>query len=191
MRPIDEVRAVVICRANQCRSPLGEAILRRELASEHSTTGAVSSAGLHAYPGAAASDGSVLIARKMRLDLSDHSSSPITPEILEWGNLFLCMEPVQVMDLCQRYEAPLESSFAVLELAERASVRADRPAQSMQEWLEHVGQERSGLDLLQHSRDWSIADPVGKSMRHYKRMAATLETALQQIARSLAQTGPS
>lgn len=82
-----------ICTGNTCRSPMAEAIARavaRERGLEDVT---MSSAGVSAVRGSAASDGATLVALEHGLDLSGHRSQPLTPALLEEADIVLAMGP--------------------------------------------------------------------------------------------------
>ena len=56
----------------------------------------VSSAGTNAWDGSAASDGALLIGMERGLDLSEHRSRQLTPEIVSESDLILAMSPTHV-----------------------------------------------------------------------------------------------
>lgn len=80
-----------VCTGNSCRSPLAEAIARREIAERGWSHVAVASAGIAAVAGAPASDGAVQVAREQGIDLSQHRTQPLTPELIDWADLVLAM----------------------------------------------------------------------------------------------------
>lgn len=79
-----------VCTGNTCRSPLAEAVCKRLLADRlncptdelESRGFVVSSAGVMAYPGEAASPGAVVAAAELGADLMAHRSRPVNPELL-------------------------------------------------------------------------------------------------------------
>lgn len=89
------VRLLVVCTANQCRSPLGEVIARADL-ERRGVRAEVASAGF--LPGGSpAAEGSVLAASRRGLDLSAHVSRRLEPELLESADVVLAMEGAHVM----------------------------------------------------------------------------------------------
>ncbi len=87
------LRILFVCTGNTCRSPLAEAIARREL--EGAPGGfEVASAGTAAADGSFASSGALEVARENGLDLESFQSRRLTPEMLEAGDVVLVMEPV-------------------------------------------------------------------------------------------------
>lgn len=86
-----------VCTGNTCRSPLAE-VLARKHAAERGLDGRVTilSAGTGAGEGWPASEGSATVASSHGLDLSDHRSSVLTPELAERVDLVLGMTPSHV-----------------------------------------------------------------------------------------------
>jgi len=79
-----------VCTGNTCRSPLAEAMARK-LAGERKLDVIFSSAGTSAFPGSAASDGSILVGLERALDLSAHRSRMLSRELVDDAALVLCM----------------------------------------------------------------------------------------------------
>ena len=84
-------RVLLVCTGNICRSPLGEALLRRALTERGLPTVEVTSAGTGAWDGAPASEGAYLVALERGLDLSGHRARLLTRELVEQADLVLTM----------------------------------------------------------------------------------------------------
>lgn len=84
-------RILFVCTGNTCRSPLAEAIARRELADGDFEVG---SAGTGAEDGTFASSGSLEVAREHGLDLEAFHSRRLEEEIVDQADAILVMEPV-------------------------------------------------------------------------------------------------
>lgn len=80
-----------VCTGNTCRSPLAEGIARHVIGERGFTNISVSSAGISTWDGAAASDGSLLVALEHGIDLSAHRSTPLSAELVEDAQLILTM----------------------------------------------------------------------------------------------------
>ena len=80
-----------VCTGNTCRSPLAEAIARREARIRGLEGLSFRSAGTHASEGAPASEGSAAVGREAGLDLASHTSTPLDRELLDWADLVLCL----------------------------------------------------------------------------------------------------
>ncbi len=83
---------LVVCTANICRSPVGEALIRDRLQKRGLTDWTVSSAGTWAMRQRGASRNSVIVMERQGLDISNHVSRMITDEDMRKANLVLCME---------------------------------------------------------------------------------------------------
>ena len=80
-----------VCTGNICRSPLAEALCRRELEHRGMSDITVSSAGTGAWDGAPASEGAYLVALEHELDLSGHRARLLTRNVVESADLILTM----------------------------------------------------------------------------------------------------
>lgn len=87
---------VFVCTGNTCRSPLAEALARRELERRGWRHVEVVSAGLAADDGRPASRGALAVAERSGLELAGHRSRALTPEMVEWADLVLAMSPSHV-----------------------------------------------------------------------------------------------
>ena len=83
-----------VCTANQCRSPMAEALFRMYItnAGYSSEEWIVESAGCWAYPGMPATKKAVIAAEKLGAELYFHESKPVTESLLRDFRLILCME---------------------------------------------------------------------------------------------------
>jgi protein-tyrosine-phosphatase len=84
-------RVLLVCTGNICRSPLAEAMLRRELERRGADGIEVRSAGTGAWDGAPASEGAYLVALEHGLDLSGHQARLLTRDVVKESDLILTM----------------------------------------------------------------------------------------------------
>jgi protein-tyrosine-phosphatase len=100
-----------VCTGNTCRSPLAEAVCKRLLADrlncqphELDSRGfVVSSAGVMAYPGEAASEGAVIAAAELGAELGTHRSRPVAPELLATATHVVAMTRGHLAVLAVRF----------------------------------------------------------------------------------------
>ena len=99
LKRLSSMVIVFVCTGNTCRSPMAAALCRHVLTKrfdckpedveQHGVV--IESAGLAAGSGSQASPEAVDVMREMDIDLSEHSSQPLTLQLLEQADLVLCM----------------------------------------------------------------------------------------------------
>ena len=84
---------VTVCTANICRSPMAEALLRHALRAqpEPLKSWKISSAGVAARHGDHVSENSVIALKKVGIDIKNHTSQPLTRELIDQATVILCM----------------------------------------------------------------------------------------------------
>lgn len=107
-----------ICTANQCRSPLAEVLAQQQLR-RRGINARVSSAGF-LVGGVEAARGSQKVARRLGLDLSNHRSRRVTPEMIRSADAIITMEPDHVVRLAEEVPESRTRSVTLKELARRA-----------------------------------------------------------------------
>jgi len=83
---------LLVCTANQCRSPMAMAILKSKIA-QLPGDWKIESAGTWAVEGAPANQKTQQVMAELGLDLQNHRSRIVTREMLIAFNLILVMEP--------------------------------------------------------------------------------------------------
>jgi len=89
----DSIQILCVCTGNTCRSPMAAQLLSHALAAEEEPLKSIKvvSAGVSAGHGSPVSANSVHALKKVGLDVSDHTSQPVTEELLRTSDLILCM----------------------------------------------------------------------------------------------------
>ncbi|HET7275095.1 MAG TPA: low molecular weight protein arginine phosphatase [Longimicrobiaceae bacterium] len=90
-----------VCTGNTCRSPMAEAIARREISRRGWQNVRVASAGASAEPGRPAAAEAITVLAREGIDLSDHSSRPLSRDIVEWSDLILAMGPSHLTSIAR------------------------------------------------------------------------------------------
>ncbi|MEK9501080.1 low molecular weight protein arginine phosphatase [Gaopeijia maritima] len=108
-------RIVFVCTGNTCRSPLAEALARREIERRGWGGVEVASAGVAAHPGAPASGGSQRVGEEAGLDLSQHRARLLDSDMVDRADLVLTMgehHAFRVMELGGEGRVDLLTRFA-------------------------------------------------------------------------------
>jgi len=80
-----------VCTGNTCRSPMAAAITRAQLAERGWTHVAVRSAGVAAAPGLPASPHAITVLAEHDIDIADHETTLLTPDLVANADLILVM----------------------------------------------------------------------------------------------------
>lgn len=168
------VRLLVVCTANQCRSPMGEALFRRALAAR-GVPAVVASAG-SMRGGVVASAGSVRAMARRGLDLSAHRSRQLDGALVGGADLVVTMGRRHAREVVVLHPPAWPHTFTLRELVRRATaVGPRRPGQTLAGWLEVVGHGRVRSALLAEDPADDIADPIGGPESAYEATAVILD----------------
>jgi protein-tyrosine phosphatase len=166
---------LVVCSANQCRSPLTAAMLGARC--DQLELGIlVDSAGVQAIRGVPATPPTIDAAAGLGLDLSAHRSRPLTPEMTQSADLVLTMERRHVQEVVLATPEAFPRTFTLKELVRRGSAVGPRaPDESFAGWLERVHEGRRPADLLGASDDDDVADPTGRVLADHRSTASEID----------------
>jgi protein-tyrosine-phosphatase len=171
----DAVRILVVCSANQCRSPMAAGALARRSA-EAGWDVHVSSAGTRAVAGYPATPQTVKAARKIGLDISGHVSVPLDPRAVGDADLVIALERRHVQEIVLHDPSAFSKTYTLKELVRRGAERGGRaPDQSVAEWLAVMHQGRRPTDLLGISSDDDVTDPTGSNATDHRTTAEELD----------------
>ena len=159
-----EMRVVMVCTANLCRSPFAEHVLRSALAGRGSDV-TVGSAGLRALRGARVPPDWASVARGFSVELGDHRSAPIEDEVSA-ADLFVTMTADHSRDLAIALPETIGRIVTLGAAAERMTSHSHRG--SVLEML--VGEQRAS-DLLRASSRLDVVDPFRRASRQQRSVA--------------------
>jgi protein-tyrosine-phosphatase len=163
---------LVVCTANQCRSPLAAALLRRAL---EGTDVVVLDAGTGeaGYP---VTEGTLGAAARLDLDLADHVSTTVDASLIEQADLILTMEREHVRAIVLDHPTAWEKTFTLKELVRRSADRdLYRNGEPLAEWLAELHEGRSRADLLGASPIDDVADPTADRRADHNTTAEELD----------------
>jgi protein-tyrosine phosphatase len=164
---------LVVCTANQCRSPMAHVLLARRLPGLE-----VHSAG-RLPGGVPASGGSVRVMAARGLALDDHVSRTHDAELIGAADLVVCMARVHVREVVVTVPAAFRKTFTLRELVRRGE--AAGPAASFDEWLALVGAGRRPADLVGDDPGDDVEDPMGRPDEEYEKTAVQLEVLVDRL----------
>lgn len=154
---------LVVCTANQCRSPLAAAALRAT-AAERSLGVEVTSAGIQAIDGMPATPPTADAARRIGLDLSTHSSHPLERSEVQTADLVIGLERRHVQEIVLLEPAAFVRTYTLKELVRRGDDFGPREHdEPVAMWLARLHDGRRPMDLLGASADDDVTDPTGSN----------------------------
>lgn len=175
---------VVVCRANEARSPLIERLLGAELERLAPGDFRVTSCGTRARVGAGAAHGTLELLRSHGIDAADHRARQLTPAELDDVDLVVTAERShsdRVLDLAPGL---LKRTFTFLELAGLA-VHAETGALEGRAFVERAAALRAGLAGVDGHRA-DLDDPVSTVPGAFELLDLRTQDAVFVIARALA-----
>jgi protein-tyrosine phosphatase len=103
MLPDKIARVLFVCHGNIMRSPVAEAMLKRELFKLGVASLKVSSAGLHAVAGRSADPRALSVSREFGVSLVQHRSQLLTARLVDASDLVLVMDIVNAAEFLLLY----------------------------------------------------------------------------------------
>ena len=174
-------RVLVLCSANQCRSPLAGAILVREVARRGLPVD-VLTAGVSTSPGRPATPGTVEAAADLGLDLRTHASRPVDRDLLAGADVVIGMERQHVREAVVLEPAVWRRAFPLPDLVRRAEATGPRPAgEPLRSWLELLSAGRDRMALMGASVDDDVRDPTTDRTVDHRYTAELLEDLLRRL----------
>ena len=143
---------VFICTGNVCRSPMAEGLYRYLTKSDDNIR--IGSAGISAFDGQAASQYSVDVMNQENIDISDHASRMLTPEIVEQAS--------HIFGMTRTHRDAVQMMFP--EAREKVFI--------LREFL--VGPD-ADFDL-------DVSDPIGGNLDEYVRTRNLIKEALESVS---------
>lgn len=184
----DVFRLLIVCTANQCRSPMAQ-VLAAEQLERRGVDAAVVSAGT--MPGGAeASKGAVRAMARRDLDLTSHRSQQLDRDTIEAADLVITMERRHIATVAELSITAVERTFTLRELAELSLVVGPRdPQTSVARWVQRANAMRLPSTVLAVGTEHDIDDPMGGPNRAYRRTAEMVDEMLDTVFTALFPQG--
>lgn len=180
-------RILVVCTANICRSPMGEALLRDRLQAIGVDANVLSTG--HLAPGFAVSRNSVIAMAERGLDIAGRRSVTTSAKHVAGADVILTMGRAHVRKVIELDLAAWPRTFPLRAVVRRALVLGPRSRnETLPSWVSRLHEGRRAIDMLHELPDDEIADPFGLDLREYRATATLLDDLLGQFA-SLAFPG--
>ncbi|MDQ3915945.1 MAG: low molecular weight phosphotyrosine protein phosphatase [Actinomycetota bacterium] len=167
------MKIVFVCTGNICRSPMGEAMLRHELAARGCNDVEVSSCGTWGLVRQPATTDAVTTLSGRGIDLASHRSRALDAAEIASADLVVAMTSVHVREIAAEVPGALPKVRLVKELAE---LRPD------------AGTGLAGLLAAprpEPRRSLDVDDPMGLPSRAYERAAGEIEAGVKVLADAL------
>lgn len=172
---------LVVCTANQCRSPLGEFLLRRA-AEQHGLDWYVSSAGTHALAGQPMHPNTHRLLVSRRFDIGDWCTTALDSDLLNSADVILTATRQHSSYLAGAQPQISGKVLPLMRFARRIAIGRQCGQDS--------AQNGALLEMLEVVRNVAVAgvgdaddlpDPVGQPYRKFKSCARLIDTAIDSI----------
>lgn len=175
----EPLRVLMVCTANQCRSPLAEVIAQRAF-DARGVDAVVVSAGL--LPGGRpAARGSRKVAKELGLDLGEHVSRTIDTATIEAADMIVTMGASHVLEVSTREPGSIGRTLTLRELARYVTTDGRRGPLDRAEVLAevHRAADRPLAALLEGGLD--IDDPIGMPTARFRRTGRELTELIDAV----------
>jgi len=180
LRSAEPFRLVFVCTANRCRSPMAEYLARRSLEQRQIPAKVVSAGRLESN--IEATPGAVEAMARRKVDLTDHLSTRLTPEVLAGAHLVLVMERGHLSDVYQTLPDAIDHAFTLGEFPSLLrTIKRDpslmstaSPFEGARQRIALANQARDPVRILVDDESSDVADPMGRWALHYRRTAKQL-----------------
>jgi protein-tyrosine-phosphatase len=173
---------VFVCTANRARSALGEAFYRRHTLGFDTLARSFGTLDLRDAPPL---EHAVDAGRRLGVDLTSHTASPLSPGALAEADLVLGFEPHHVAAAVVDSAAVPGRTFLLRELVKLLSpvARADGSVQHARTEVAAADQRRS--TSRRDAARFGIADPAGQPPRVMLATATEIDELVRRLVRSL------
>jgi protein-tyrosine phosphatase len=174
------VNILVVCTANQCRSPMAAAILHREL-TRRGVQAQIRSAGTSVVGSAPATHDAIVVMKAEGLDISTHRSRPVEPNDIDRSDIIITMTRAQLRYVATKSPESFSRLFTLKELARRAREHGRVDGEDLGAWIAQLGAGRRTTDLLGDDPVDDVEDPIGCPIEVYSAVVRELAHAISSV----------
>jgi protein-tyrosine-phosphatase len=167
-----------VCTANQCRSPMAEALAAQEIR-RRGLHLEVASCGVRAVPGIPMTPAAEEALRRRDVHVEPHLSRAFDLDLAERADLITTMERDHLLSIAEHGMEPLSRTFPLRELVRIGTAR--EPDEPVRTWALRMDAERPPGQALRVDPADDVADPIGRSARHYRRCASDLAELVDRL----------
>jgi protein-tyrosine phosphatase len=174
-------RILLVCTANQCRSPLAEAIARKQAATlpVDFASGGLISGGFPMPPRG------VRVARKLGLDLRTHVSRQLDPVELKSFDVILTMTREHARRLVAARPELWPNVFTLKQFSRWLAAHPRPSSAALGTWLAEAARERPRSELIGSNPHDDVVDPIASSSRVWREVATELDHHIRGVLAAL------
>lgn len=178
------LRVLMVCTANLCRSPMMEFLFRDEL-TRRAIDWQVSSAGTRARPGLPAYPHTIKVLGEYGFDLTDWRSTPLSTQLLQSSDLVITAAEEHRSWVLEMSPASMGTVYPLRQLAHILdTVGGPAPVDADTSLVEWVANARTRVQPVP-AGSIDLEDPIGRSLRHFRRCRGLVDEAVRQIVAPL------
>lgn len=176
---------LVLCRANQIRSPLAAALIRRRLAMLGRRDLKVVSAGFEVVAGATTGSDVIQIGLERDVDLTTHRPRPFTAKSLAGAALVVTMTESQRSNAERLHRAATPYTFTLAELVRLLGASDEPPVVAWKDLARRAHAARPYVPPALHAED--VPDPIGRTLHQHRVVADMLVDLTEELVSHVAE----